>query len=269
MTALDPGERGTGSHIRPLRVLLADDEPIARDGLRELVGAEDLFEVCGEASDGRMAVEAIRRERPDIVMLDIQMPELDGFGVLAELPEGDRPVIVFVTAYEQYAVAAFEASAVDYLLKPFDRRRLQEALKRAAARARSGSDERDGVQDLMNQMERRRDDHLKRLVLKRQGKIVLLPTEKVQWIEAAGNYVYIHADGARHLLRDTLTHLEGELDPASFVRIHRSAIVRIGSIAELERLGSGDYLVRLVNGEELTLSRSFRRDFEERIGRPL
>ena len=115
MTALDPGERGTGSHIRPLRVLLADDEPIARDGLRELVGAEDLFEVCGEASDGRMAVEAIRRERPDIVMLDIQMPELDGFGVLAELPEGDRPVIVFVTAYEQYAVR-IELFADDFAL---------------------------------------------------------------------------------------------------------------------------------------------------------
>lgn len=253
----------------PVRVLLVDDEPIAREGLRELVDAEDGFRVCGEASDGRRALELIRQERPDVVLLDIQMPELDGFGVLTELPEEHRPVIVFVTAYEQYAVAAFEASAADYLLKPFDRDRLRQALERAAERVKGTSEARDGIQDLLQQLERRDRRYLERFVVKRQGRIVLVPVEDVAWIEAAGNYVYIHVDGAQHLLRDTLTHLEQELDPEVFVRIHRSAMVRLGAIAELERLGSGDYLVRMNGGKELTLSRSFRRDFEQRIGRPL
>ncbi|NRA95683.1 MAG: response regulator transcription factor [Planctomycetes bacterium] len=253
----------------PVRVLLVDDEPIAREGLRELVGTADGFVVCGEAGNGRDALASIQSERPDVVLLDIQMPELDGFGVLAELPEDDRPVIVFVTAYEQYAVAAFEASATDYLLKPFDRDRLFQALQRASDRVREKDESRDGVQDLLQQLERRGRKHLERFVVKRQGRIVLVPVDEVDWIEAAGNYVYIHTAGSQHLLRDTLTHLQQELDPESFVRIHRSAMVRLGAISELERLGSGDYLVRLVGGKELTLSRSFRKGFEERVGRPL
>lgn len=253
----------------PVRVLLVDDEPIAREGLREFVDAEDGFVVCGEAGDGRQALEAIRSERPDVVLLDIQMPELDGFGVLSELPEDDRPVVVFVTAYEQYAVAAFEASATDYLLKPFDSDRLRQALQRASERLREKDESRDGIQDLLQQLERRGRKHLERFVVKRQGRIVLVPVGEVSWIEAAGNYVYIHTADSQHLLRDTLNHLEQELDSASFVRIHRSAMVRLGAIAELERLGSGDYLVRLAGGKELTLSRSFRKGFEERVGRSL
>lgn len=254
-----------------LRVMLVDDEPLAREGLRELVAAEDGFEVCAEAGDGKAAVELIKAESPDIVLLDIQMPELDGFGVLAELPEQSRPVVVFVTAYEQYAVAAFEASAADYLLKPYDRERLRTALDKAAEQVhkRRRGEARDGIQDLLQALERRERRYLERFVVKRQGRIALVPVDDVEWIEAAGNYVYIHIGGAQHLIRDTLTHLEQELDPQAFVRIHRSAMVRLGAISELERLGSGDYLVRLQGGKELTLSRSFRRVFEEKIGRGL
>ncbi|MAB88305.1 MAG: DNA-binding response regulator [Planctomycetes bacterium] len=252
-----------------VRVLLVDDESIAREGLRELVESEPGFMVCGEAGNGRQALETIQEERPDVVLLDIQMPELDGFGVLAELPADDRPVVVFVTAYEQYAVAAFEASATDYLLKPFDRDRLRQALQRASVRLREKDDSRDGIQELLQQIERRGRKHLERFVVKRQGRIVLVSVDEVDWIEAAGNYVYINTVGAQHLIRDTLTHLEHELDPESFVRIHRSTMVRLAAVAELERLGSGDYLVRLGSGQELTLSRSFRRGFEERLGRPL
>ncbi len=166
----------------PVRVLLVDDEPIAREWLRELVDAEDGFVVCGEAGNGRDALASIQRERPDVVLLDIQMPELDGFGVLSELPEDDRPVIVFVTAYEQYAVAAFEASATDYLLKPFDRGRLLQALQRASGRLREKDENRDGVQDLLQQLERRGRKHLERFVVKRQGRIVLVPVDEVDWI---------------------------------------------------------------------------------------
>jgi len=251
--------------------MLVDDEPLAREGLRGLIASEQGFEVCAEASDGKSAVDTIAAERPDIVLLDIQMPEMDGFGVLAELPVDSRPVIVFVTAYEQYAVAAFEASAADYLLKPFDRERLRTALDKAARQLNAPVEKgtRDGIQDLLQALERRDRRYLERFVVKRQGRIVLVPADEVEWIEAAGNYVYIHIGGAQHLIRDTLTHLEQELDPQTFVRIHRSAMVRLGAISELERLGSGDYLVRLHGGKELTLSRSFRRVFEDKIGRSL
>ena len=170
-----------------VRVLLVDDESIAREGLRELVESEPGFVVCGEAGNGRQALEAIQEERPDVVLLDIQMPELDGFGVLAELPADDRPVVVFVTAYEQYAVAAFEASATDYLLKPFDRDRLRQALQRASVRLREKDESRDGIQELLQQIERRGRKHLERFVVKRQGRIVLVSADEVDWIEAAGN----------------------------------------------------------------------------------
>ncbi|MAE67150.1 MAG: hypothetical protein CMJ18_23055 [Phycisphaeraceae bacterium] len=253
-----------------VRVLIVDDEPVAREGLREFVDLEEGFTVCGEAESGDRALTLVRTERPDVVLLDVQMPAMDGFEVLRSLSDDERPVVVFVTAFEQYAVRAFEEHAVDYLLKPFDLDRCRTALDRARRRLHGQEgDDGAGLKKLLQSLQRRDRRWLDRFVVKQRGRIVLVSVPDVTWIEAAGNYVYIHLQDAKHLIRDSLTHLEAELDPDAFVRIHRSAMVRLGAVSELERIGGGDYLIRLHDATELTLSRSYRRTFEERIGRSL
>ncbi|MGH7507341.1 MAG: LytR/AlgR family response regulator transcription factor [Longimicrobiales bacterium] len=249
------------------RVLIVDDEPLARDGVRLNLDDQQDFEVVGECANGDEAVETIRDVKPDVVFLDVQMPGLDGFGVLDALSGEPLPEIVFVTAYDQFALQAFEAHALDYLLKPFDAERFQKSLQRVRAQLRG--QHRDDIEGrLVSLLEELRDKprYLERLVVRSSGRILILRTDDVDWIEAAANYVKLHVGGRVYLLRETMSHLERNLDPARFVRIHRSTIVRIDRIKLLEPLFQGDYLVILQDGARLPTSRTYRENLQELLG---
>ena len=236
-----------------IRTLIVDDEPLARDRLRQLLQNETEIEITGECADGREAVAAIRKKPPDLLFLDVQMPELDGFGVLEALGAGPMPVIVFVTAYEQFAVRAFEVHAVDYLLKPFDRERFQKALRRAIKQVgnRDGSTFHQRQSALLT-------DLSSRLAVKSGGHVVWVKLEEIDWIGSADNYAELHVGAKSHLLRETLGALETRLPPEKFVRISRSAIVNAQRIKELHRLFYGGYELVLHDGTRLTLSRRYR-----------
>jgi len=251
-----------------LRVLLVDDETIVlRDLERLLAGVDDLL-VVGTAGDGMSALAMIDRLRPDVVFLDIQMPELDGLGVVEALDEEDPPLVVFVTAYDRYAIRAFDTDAVDYLLKPFDAERLGRALERVRQRhrARAGV----GVDRLVSALiaaegpgRRRWPD---RLAVRASGKAVVVELAQVRWIEAAGNYARLHLPDRAFLTRRTMRNLEATLDPASFVRAHRSHIVALPHVRELRSLGDGDYEVTLDTGVRLVVTRSYRERVEAGLG---
>lgn len=242
-----------------IRTLIVDDEPLARQRLKRFLEEDAETEVVGECADGREAVEQIERLKPDLLFLDIQMPEVDGFGVLEALAEAEMPAVVFVTAYDQYALRAFDVHAVDYLLKPYDRDRFRKALKRARMQIeqrRSGDVDRRLLSLLAHVKAEQK--HLERLVIKSVGRVFFLKTEEIDWIESSGNYVRLHAGGEAHLLRETMNRLAAKLDPDKHLRIHRSTIVNIERIKELQPLFSGDYVVILRDGTQLTLSRSYR-----------
>ena len=208
-----------------LRVMIVDDEPLARAGLRQLLAELPGVEVAGECGGGAEAVTAIERERPDVVLLDIAMPEVDGFDVLEALDPADRPAVVFVTAYAEHAVRAFEVNAVDYVLKPADPERLRAALGRARERLAPDGGGREALAARIDELVatlRSREGYASRLLVRHQDRLVPLPVEAIDWSEAADNYVRLHAGGQRHLLRETMKHLEQRLDPARFARIHRS-----------------------------------------------
>jgi two-component system, LytTR family, response regulator len=247
-----------------IRAIIVDDEPLARDGVRLHLEAEQDIDVVGEAGSGEEAVSLVETMRPDLLFLDVQMPGLDGFGVLEALGPVQMPVTVFTTAYDQFAVRAFDAHAVDYVLKPYDEERFQRALERArsqvVSRRRAGMDDRLGA--LLDEL-RAREQYLERLVVRANGRIVILRVTEVDWVEAASNYVRLHAGGRQFLLRETMTALESKLDPADFVRIHRSTIVRVDRIRELEPLFQGDYVVILEDGTRLTSSRGYRERLQE------
>jgi two-component system LytT family response regulator len=251
----------------PLNVLVVDDEPLARERLRALLNQETGVRIVGECASGRTAVKAIQEKRPDLVFLDVQMPGLDGFGVVEQIGPEQMPAIVFVTAYDQYALKAFEVHALDYLLKPFDRERFQATLKRAQAshklKSEGGGDER--IASLVEALAARRQ-FADRLVVKAGGKERILPVEDIDWFEAAGNYVRLHVGGERLLLRETMVRLETRLDPERFFRIHRSTIVNLKRVKEMEPWFHGDYMVRLSDGQQLTLSRSYRPRLLEKLG---
>lgn len=250
-----------------IRALIVDDEPLARQRLIRLLKDEPDIEVVGECADGGDAVTAIRAHKPDLVFLDVQMPVLDGFGVLEALGD-DLPAVIFVTAYDRYALRAFEYHALDYLLKPFDRERFRKALERV--RAHLGPDEaREEAEQLLAAVEEYKSEGkaLERLVIKSAGRVFFLRVEEIDWIEAAGNYVRLHVGKEDHLLRDTMSSLEGRLDPKRFLRIHRSTMVNIERIQELQPLFHGDYVVILRNGTQLNLSRGYRQRLQEVFGK--
>ncbi len=254
----------------PLRVLIVDDEPLGRQRLRALLEAEADVEVVGECVDGAAAVAALRQERPDLVFLDVHMPELDGFGVLAALGQ-DRPAgVIFVTAYDKYALRAFDVHALDYLLKPFDRDRFQSALERARARIAQVQTAEVGEQ-LRALLEETRPGkkYLDRVVIKSPSRVFFLRVEEIDWVEAAANYLRLHVGTEAHLLRETMSGLEARLDPEKFLRIHRSTIVNIERIRELQPWFHGDYIVLLRDGTKLTLSRSYRQKLQELFGNAL
>ncbi len=242
-----------------IRTLIVDDEFLARDRLRQLLQDNPEIELIGECGDGAEAVAAIQEKKPDLVFLDIQMPELDGFEVLAQLDLDPMPVVVFVTAHDKFALKAFEVHAVDYLLKPFDRERFQTALSRALERAKhrdaSAIAQRQGA--VLAQL-RSSQKPVDRLAVKSGGRVVFVKLDDIDWIESAHNYVELHVDKQSHLLRETLNSIEARLPSEKFVRISRSVIVNIDRIKELEPLFYGEYNVTLRNGTRLTLSRRYR-----------
>ena len=253
-----------------VRVLVADDEPLARERLRLLLTREDWIDLVAECPDGMEAIEAIDRLQPDLVFLDIQMPGATGFEVIEAVGPDRMPLVVFVTAFDQYALRAFDVHALDYLLKPFDRERFHEALVRARQqleRRTNGDLERrllELVQDLKPAVQR-----LERFVIKAGGRVFFVRADEIDWIEAAGNYVKLHVGGDAHLFRETMNSLESQLDPDTFFRIHRSHIVNIERVKELQPWFNGEYVVFLRNGTRLTLSRGYREKLQERIGRSL
>jgi len=238
-----------------MRILLVDDEPLIREGVRTALASRSDVVVVGESGNGIDAVDAIEQLAPDLVLLDVHMPGLDGFGVLQQIPEESRPAIVFVTAYDQYAIRAFEQHAIDYLLKPFDAARLFKALERARQWIARRPAVNEGVSRLL------KTRHRERFVVKHAGRQRLVQADEIRWIEAQGNYVLLHANGGPFLLRETLSSIERTLNPARFLRVHRSALVVLDQVLSMQRQPSGDYELRLRSGDVVPLGRSFRDAF--------
>ena len=239
------------------RILVADDEPLARERIRGLLARLPAYEIVAECGDGASTVEAILRERPDIVLLDIRMPELDGFEVLAALEGMEAaPAVVFTTAHSEYAVRAFEVRATDYLLKPFDRARLERALVSAAERrARAPAQVDEDLRAILGSL-RARERYPPRFLVRSSGEMYFVRAADIDWVDAQGNYVRLHAAGRTHLVRDTMKEFAAKLDPSVFVRVHRSAIVNIDRIARLEPYVHGEYVITLRDGTRLTSSRA-------------
>jgi two-component system LytT family response regulator len=249
-----------------LRAVVVDDEPLARDLLRALLARDAEIEVAGDCA-GVDAAEAIGRLRAEVVFLDVQMPEVDGFGVLAALPPGPPPVVVFVTAYDRYALRAFEVHAVDYLLKPIDEGRFAQALARAKARAR---DRRRGAAP-DGRLDALLDDHARhtrRFLVRTHEKTVVVDAGDVDWIEAADYYATLHVGPRAHLVRETLTGLARRLDPERFFRVHRSAIVNLDRVREIHPLFRGDAELVLEGGTRVRLSRTRRAEFKRLFAAP-
>lgn len=247
-----------------IRALIVDDEPLAREWVRSAVAEDPELEVLGECGDGFEAAEAIRRLKPDLVFLDVQMPGLDGFGVLEALSPEEIPAVVFVTAFDQYAVRAFEAQAVDYLMKPFSKDRVEEAVRRVRelVKGRSLEDFRESVAKIVEKIRRDRS-FPEWVLLKAEGKNVFVKVKDIDWIESSRNNVRIHVGATIYLLHETTSAIASRLDPKKFLRIHRSAIVNIERIKELHPWFNGDYAVVLRDGTQLTLSSSYRDRLKE------
>lgn len=254
-----------------LRVLVVDDEPLARERLRTLLDADPEVEIVGEAADGRGAVEAVRELAPDLVFLDVQMPLLDGFDVVDAVGAAAMPLVVFVTAYDEYAIRAFDVHALDYLLKPFDRPRFEQALERAKQQLATGGRGETLAGQLRALLADARSasgavDETDRLVVRSHGRITFVPVRELDWIEAAGNYARLHAGQQTHLMRETMTGLAGRLPDGEFIRISRSAIVRVDRIRELKRLTHGEYEIVLGDDTRVKSSRGYSDRLEELLG---
>jgi len=268
-----------------IRTAIVDDELLSRRGIALRLHEAPEFEIVAECSNGREAVSTLQRERPDLVFLDVQMPGLSGFDVLAHLPRDALPLVVFVTAYDQYAVRAFEARAIDYLLKPIDDRRFDATLERVrqSALARSVTDQRDRLLEIVAEITGSGEIGLEELLEHgpaalgvrqpqvlpiRQGrKTVRVPIPAIQWIDAAGDYMCVHAEGDTHILRGTMKELEEILDPRLFQRVHRSTIVNLRFVKSLRAHMNGEYFLSLEGGQELKLSRTYRDKVEHFLER--
>ena len=246
--------------MNTIRTLIVDDESLARERIKRLLAAERDLELVGECAGGHEAVAAIQAHKPDLVFLDIQIPELDGFGVLKAVGVAEMPAVIFVTAYDRYALQAFDVNALDYLLKPYNRERFRKAVERARAHLSNGAkgELNERLLSLLENFKTEPPRHLERLMIKSAGRVFFLRAEELDWIEAEGNYLRVHAGRESHLIRETMNRLASKLDPDKFLRIHRSTLVNIERIKELQPLFSGDYAVILRDGKQLTLSRSYR-----------
>ena len=256
------------TNIPPIRTVIVDDELLGRTVIREMLRGDAEVTIIGECANGREAIELIRQEHPDLLFLDVQMPVLDGFAVLSALDT--IPFTIFVTAYDQYAVRAFEVHAVDYLLKPFDRERFGKALQRAKTALRQAQTHTINERILaLLEAQQPKPDYLERLVIKANGRVLFLNVDEIDWIEAQGNYVCLHSKKESYLLRETISGLEAQLDPKKFARIHRSTIVQLNRIKELHPWTHGEYRVLLKDSTELTLSRSYRDHFQSLLGQSM
>lgn len=252
-----------------LRTLIVDDEPLAREWVRGALAEDPEVEILGECGDGFKAVEAIQSLHPDLVFLDVQMPGMDGFGVLGMIAPEELPAIIFVTAFDQYALRAFDAHAVDYLMKPFSRERLQEGVKRAKAAL-----DRRGAEDLKETLLKLVEDLRKErsypdwLLLKNEGKSIFVKVKDIDWVESSRNNVNLHVGTHTYLFHETTAGIETKLDPRKFLRIHRSSIVNIERIKEMHPWFNGDYSVTLRDGTQLTMSSTYRERLKEfrRVG---
>lgn len=260
---------------KPLRVLIVDDEPSAREIICEMLNVEVLsgeVEIVGECGDGKTAVKFIKTKKPNLLFLDIQMPEMNGFEVLETLSSEQMPLIIFVTAYDQYALRAFEVHAIDYLLKPFDKERFDKVFdhaKKVVLREQTNNlnervlmllEERNEQSSTLSQ------PFLERLIIKTQGRVFFLRIEEIRWIKAEGNYVSLHTDTKTYLFRESISLLEKHLNPRQFQRIHRSTIVNMNFVKELQPLFRGEYTVIMQDGTKLKLSRNFRESLQKSLG---
>ena len=250
-----------------IRALIVDDEPPARELIATLLREEADVEVVGECANGRSAVAGIKSLSPDLVFLDVRMPGLDGFGVLAELPPERCPLIVFVTAYDEYAVRAFEVHALDYLLKPFEYKRLHETVQRARLKLsqRDGASEQTRLLAFLEDLQNRAQSW-DRVVVRDAGRITFLKPDEIDWIEAEGNYLRLHTGAKSHLLRETMNAAEGRLAARKFLRVSRSALVNLERIQELQPLFHGDSVLILKNGTRLTVTRMYREKLDRLVG---
>jgi two-component system, LytTR family, response regulator len=274
---------GTRDASRPLRVLVVDDEPLGRQRLLDLIARDGTLEVIGAVADGGAAVAAIRSLAPDLVFLDVHMPQMSGLEVLREIGAPQMPATVFVTAYDQYAVHAFEAAAVDYLVKPFTDARFDEAVNRVrrqiglarreqmhealSAHLHANVASPSGHRALVPAREPGTPGFLERIAVQMRGKMRIVPVAELDYISASGQYAELHAGQHRYFVRDSMQRLEERLDPAQFVRIHRSVIVRLSLIRALLRSGGSEYQVELAGGLRLPVGRSRREALEHRLGR--
>lgn len=243
-----------------LRVLIVDDERLARHHLRQLLDKIADVECVGESPNGESALAAIRASRPDVILLDVQMPGLDGFDVVRQMPLDSMPAVIFVTAFDHYAVKAFDVHATDYVLKPPDPDRLRQALQSARLRiqSRTFAEEQKRLRELIERLQGN-STGITELVARDRGRALRIPVTEVDWVQAEDNYVRVRANGATHLIRATIASLERDLDPGKFIRIHRSAIVNVGKARELRRSMSGGYVIVLGTGEKLKVSRAHRK----------
>jgi two-component system, LytTR family, response regulator len=256
----------------PMRAVIVDDEPLSRELLRSLLADDPAVEVVGEGGNGREALDVVRRVAPDLLFLDVQMPELDGFGVVRELTAGTgigarAPAVIFVTAYDTYALRAFEVHAIDYLLKPFDRERLRDAVLRARTMTVTGrADYDDRLEALLAQVQESRR-HVQRLVVRSEDRAFFVRTSAIEWIEAAGKHVQLHVGRDTHPYRGAMSRIEEQLDPEQFVRVSRSAIVNIDCIQEIQPWFQGEYVLILASGTRLTTTRGYRENIQQLLGR--
>jgi two-component system LytT family response regulator len=253
-----------------IRVVVADDEPLSRQRMVRLIQSEPDAELVSVCSDGEEALQAIRTLEPDLVMLDVQMPVRDGFEVLSELKDSVLPAVVFVTAYDTYALQAFEAAAVDYLLKPFEEERFHRAFARAREVVGRQTGEA-GTRRLLALLDSlpRQGGGAERLAVKREGRVYFVRTSDIDWVEAASNYVKLHVGREAHLLRESMTNLSARLDPNRFLRIHRTTIVNVDRIREIQPWFSGEYVVILGDGTKLKVSRGYREEITRWLGQAI
>jgi two-component system LytT family response regulator len=251
--------------MKTIRAVIVDDEPFARERVRRLLTEDSEIEIVGEAGDGAEAVSIIREKAPDLIFLDVQMPGKNGFDALAELAPEETPVVIFLTAYDSYAVRAFESAALDYILKPFDEERFQKAVNRAKNQFQQqtkAESNRNAVKldDTLSEMGEAFDfarGFLERVMVKKGGRVFFFKTAEIEWIEAYGNYVRLHFEKATYLLRETITNLETRLDPKKFARVHRSGLVNLERIREMQPVYGGRAKLGLASGANLTVSRRY------------
>ncbi len=248
-----------------IRAVIADDEPYARERLRELCALEPDVAVVGEAAHGAEAIRQIEATKPDLLLLDIQMRGTDGFGVLRSLATGQRPLVVFVTAHDQYAVDAFDVDAVDYLLKPFDRERFSRAIGRVRERLAGGLTK--SLSQRVSSAVRESTAAARRLVVERDGRLFFIPQDKIDYIEAKRNYVDIRTRERTFTIRWTMQQAEAALDPGTFLRVHRSVIINTRKIREMQRWFCGEYIITLTSGYRVTSGRAYRDRIREHLER--